>query len=236
MKKEIYFALFSVFLQIFFVQKINAQNNHFYLSVSNNGQISEEINSFYFSNIYSDNARKFNKTQFQLSINYERIFRKYYIIGFKAGYQSLSNHLGLQPYMYSSANQKIFNFSISAQYVLKKENLRIATGLEMPYFHAKTGYFSYLDETITPSRLINYKTDGGYVIGINSITSFKYFLTKHIFCTLSLSFGYLNYNLGGQKETVIIRGSASESFISHSYYKNKYFSNPVISFGFGLNL
>jgi len=178
MKKIKFISLLNVYLLISVIN-INAQNNQISITTSNNGQTKGEIKEFYFGNLFSNNTQKFESSQIQLTVNYEHFFKNNYSLGLKAGYLTSNSFLTFYENVYSSANYNIFEFSVFVKHIWMFDKLQISTGIELPFYMISDFNSYFVNETITPIYRFNHLIEGGPVLGLNSISSLKYFYNNY---------------------------------------------------------
>ena len=217
------------------------------ISYSNNGQIYDAIDQFYFFALsgYQPNNDVFNYEQSDLKFNfqYEYVTHKNLVLFGKVGYSDRKDSYTISSVRPAHGNkeQNYLNISLGAKYILEGDNLQFSAGIEIPYYKIST----YKEKLfLTDPQNTFYQTqfiDGGTVYGLNTIYSAKFFFTKTFFLSADLDFGLLFFNLGGQSNTVIdyqnpIQYPTSPYTPYDDSYKKTTVSKPEFYFGIGAKL
>lgn len=214
MKKCITTYVFVIFVHIVvFGQTNNKANNEinghlFTLTYSNNGQINDEIDEFYFfkgSYGPNDDVFTYKQSEYKLNFHYEYVTKKQFSFYGKFGYSDRKDSYEISNWTPANGNKKQnqINISIGAKINHQIGKFQFATGLEIPYYKIS----DYKEKFISNDpNLILHQTihiDGGNVFGLNNISSIKVFITKNFFISTDLTFGILNFQLGGETNYMI---------------------------------
>jgi hypothetical protein len=215
------------------------------LTYSNNGQIYDVIDEFYFSQgAYLPNNDVFTYKQNDLKFNfhYEYLSRSKFSFFGKMGYSNRKDTYTISNMTSAngSKDQHYFNFSLGAKYNYQLDKFLFSTGIEIPYYKIST----YTEKLFweSPSQVIHdhQAIDGGEAYGLNSISSLKFFICDRIFLSTEISFGLLIFDLGGQINYVV---DYQDPVISTSTYEprddsynRKTVTKPEFYFGIGVKL
>lgn len=219
---------------------------HFFtLSYSNNGQIADVIDKFYFSQgSYLPNNDVFTYKQNDLKFNfhYEFLSRSMFSFFGKIGYSERKDTYEVSNVTPAngSMEQNYFNFSLGAKYNLKVDRFQFSTGIEIPYYkisdHTEKLFWDSPSQTIHEHMT----TDGGTAYGLNSISSLKFFISNRIFLSTDIAFGLLIFNLGGQSYYVIDYQNPVVAPLPidprDASYKKTSITNAELFFGIGIKI
>jgi hypothetical protein len=205
-----YFTIFLFFLCIritFGQDKIKFNkitSGHFVtLTYSTNGQLSDVIDEFYFfKGAYSpnDDVFTYKQTEFKVNARYEYVSKKMFSVYGNIGFSRREDSYEISNWSPANGrkNQYFLNFSVGAKYVIQFDRFQFSTGLEIPYYR----FSDYKEANIYNDPNLVYqgttRTDGGNAFGLNNITSIKVFVVKGLFISTDMTFGLLNYQLGGK--------------------------------------
>jgi hypothetical protein len=219
--------------------------NLFTFSYSNNGQIYDVIDEFYFSQgayLPNNDVFTYNQSDVKFNFQYEYLTPKDYSFYCKVGYSNrydtytISN---VQP-ANGSKEQNYENIALGVKYTIRGDHFEFSTGLEIPYFKVST-YTEKLFWNSPTQPLTDTQTlDGGSVYGLNSVYSMKVFISKTVFISTDLVFGLLYFNLGGMAYQVVdylkppAYTTTEPPYIET--YKKTTVSKPEFSFGLGIKL
>lgn len=246
MKKNIfiytlYFSAFTIFSQS--KERIDSTSkcHLFTLSYSNNGQINNEINEFYFfkgSYTPNDDVFSYQQNEYKLNLQYEYVTKKMFSFHGKFGYSNRKDVYEISNWTPANGNKKqnYMNFSLGAKYIYQIGKLQFSTGLEIPYYRIS----DYKEKFISNDPNLNIEStihiDGGSAVGLNNISSVKLFVSKSFFISTDLTFGILKFNLGGQTyETIYYQDPIliQNSLPYNSTYDKITISKPELYFGIG---
>ncbi|PKP50891.1 MAG: hypothetical protein CVT95_02125 [Bacteroidetes bacterium HGW-Bacteroidetes-12] len=216
-------------------------------SLSNNGQIKDEITNFYAAfNISSElssvesNALTYNLFYtYQLNLNYN--------IGLKLAYTKRSETTTIAEIIAQNdetkINQTIFGTSF---FIRRKINLHpyliLNSGVEIPLFLVGNFTSKSINDNDFFTKQETFKKDGGIVVGLNNITSLTLLISKTFSFNLNASFGLLYYNLGDELELNSITFNKSTNEVQNVQQKEDKkklkkieLSNAELFFGIGIH-
>lgn len=216
------------------------------INYSNNGNISKELQEFYFNPIQEyapgNDVSLYKEKSFKFSLNYTFKIRQNWGIGLCVGYGGRKDNFDIsnQPDTWTGdQSQKYYSFGFNGLYYWRINRLELGTGLELPFTLISDHFQNiYQDE---PNQQMHYtqKTSGGFSFGINSITTVKLFLAKFLYLHASASFGFMKLNAGGETSLYIVSQDPVIYPDTPITYDNKfvksYFANPELCFGVGFN-
>lgn len=216
------------------------------LNYSNNGNLRNELQEFYFNPIgeYApgNDVSSYKEISIKFSLNYNFEIKENWGIGLFAGYGARKDKFDIsnQPETWTGdQSQKYYSFGVNGLYFWKINKLEIGTGLEVP-FNVISDHIQniYQDE---PTQKMHYaqKTTGGFSFGINCLTTVKIFITDFLYLNARASFGFTKLNVGGKTSQYIVSQDPVNYPDTPYSYDNKfsksYFANPELSFGVGFN-
>lgn len=236
-------------LSLFIIDLANGQETEhlFYLTVSNNGQLEEVIDDFYFepdSYNPSDDVFSFDQTIMKFNFHYEfktkkdLIFSSTFGYGYRRDRYVVGNQPGIPPD--GEEYQTYLSGAIGIRYAWSIEKVQVSTGLELPLYIFSDCVKTYQQDD--PNQTIHYTetTTGGKAFGINSTTSLKWFVLPNFFISSNLSFGLLKFDVG--HETITNNEVQDPIFTSEpiwvreNSYRKTTITRPEFLFGLGARL
>jgi hypothetical protein len=191
------FVLFSIFFPGLIAAQESVNKHSISILAGNGGQIIEEINSFY-SVAGGTFPNRAMISVFFLKFNYEVIndrTRGGGRIGY--GWNEKRNKGTASIYEYRTY-QQFYNISLFGSYrIFRTERFEFAAGPELIYYYVDDYYFGYTK----PSKENNYIIEGGNIIGLNNITSGKFFISNNLFLSSEIAFGFIRFDLGGKYQS-----------------------------------
>lgn len=240
-------VLSSIFFLILSSIVLSQEDKHYAsLDYSNNGNISKELQEFYFNPIQEyapgNDVSFYKETSFKLNLNYTYKFKTNWGVGLSIGYGTRKDNFNIsnQPDTWTGdQSQKYYSFGFNGLYYWKINKLELGTGLELPFTIISDHIQNiYQDE---PNQQMHYvqKTTGGISFGINSLTTVKIFITDFLYLNARASFGFTKLNLGDKTSQYIISQDPvnypDTPYTYDNKFVNSYFANPELSFGVGFN-
>lgn len=214
------------------------------ISFSNDGQLAPISNTFYFRpDAYNpgDDVSSFDQFNFKFNAHYDFLLLNKFLFNSRFGFSFRSENYKASnlPNTTGTENQQFYQIGIGLSRSFEVGRFLISTGGELP-FHVFSDYNASIIQN-DPSNISNTKisTNGGYALGINSISSFKFFIGRRLYLKTSITFGFLYFNLGN-------RTSVNTEYITPSLpstsdeYENTFrglrFTAPELLFGLGLKI
>lgn len=239
----LYFTLLCVFSDI----ALKAQHSNIIsVSLSNNGQIQEQLSNFYLpfpKTTHHNQKFLVNHTQQQkINFSYERAITTNNYLGLMIGIGKWNGYSAQNGGEKVEEYQQTFSqYSLTYNYNFQLDNkFSLISGFAFTLFNINDfkahtnpryqfGELNYLDKVVS---------SGGKIYGTNFNTKIRYNISTAFFVTTSLSIGLLYYDLG--KTTT----STTTDFINNETVINVFtfnkilhkttFSNPELFIGFGI--
>lgn len=216
------------------------------LNYSNNGNISNELQEFYFNPIgeYApgNDVSFYQEKSFKFSLNYTFEFKENWGIGLGVGYGARKDNFDIsnQPDTWTGdQSQKYYSFGFNGLYYWRMNKLILGTGLELPFTIISDHIQNIYQDEPNQQMHFEQKTTGGFSFGINSVTTVKILITKFLYLNARASFGFSKLNVGGETSQYIVLQDPVIYPDTPNTYDNKfvksYFANPELSFGVGFN-
>lgn len=204
-------------------------------ALSNNGQIKNELASFYatfntspeLSSVQSNILTYNFFYTYQLNLNYH--------LGVKLAYTKRTETITIAETIAQNDESKINQHLFGTSFFLKRKvnlhpSIVLSSGIEIPFFIV--GDFtstSMNDNNFFTSQEI-LKKSGGIVVGLNNITSLSYFITKTISFNINTSFGILYYNLGDELEIKSVSSNKTTNEVQQSIFMDNEHTMEKITF------
>lgn len=165
---------------------------YFSLTYSNNGQIADAVNDFYFKPRSDYDLRQ---SIFKVNAAYSFRTQKGIEFGLQSGYgQRRDRYPQANGGKTHTARQNYYSVTAFALKTWQFDRFHIAAGGGIPLNviseYSLTGN-DYQDQPFKTTF------DGGITIGLNSITQLRFFLTERLSLTSSVQFGWMYAELGG---------------------------------------
>ena len=237
--------ILSAILILLSASTIGQTSRHYFsFSVSNNGQLGEIADEYYFSggDDYGPNndVSYYKQNELKWNLAYQYLNNKSILLGIQYGHQKRTDEYVLlnTPNANGTKSQTIHNLSLSALYQYSFDRFSLAIGPSIPLFI----FDEYSDDLlITDTNKVtesNYSLDLGLAYGINLKTSLLFFATKHLFFSTTIEFGFLHAELGGEADySVHETTSTSSQNTYHSTYSSpftkNFFTKPELHLGIG---
>lgn len=197
-------------LSLFLLNLANGQKTDhlFYLTVSNNGQLEEVIDDFYFeSDSYNpaDDVLSFDQSIMKFNFHYEiktkknLIFSSTFGYGYRRDRYVVGNQPGIPPI--GEEYQTYLSGAVGIRYAWSIEKFQVSTGLELPLYIFSDCEKTYQQDDPNQTMHFTETTTGGNAFGINSTTSLKWFVIPNLFISANLSFGLLKFDVGNETIT-----------------------------------
>ncbi len=228
--------LLSTILIIYTFSFVRAQQKGHSLSLnlSNNGAIAPVLNEFYFVGTLEDLAIRtsdFNYSKFELKsqIDYTYEINKGIGLGLAFGYGVRTmNYTSNNSVVLSKGNGRQDYFSVFP-YLSKKwkiESFEFSTGLGIPLSVIQNfKQFHFQDNaTIQDSQTI--EIQGGYSVGLSSVSNVRWYFAKGIYLNTQIQFGYQRVSFGGDWKY-------DGTFTVNKKYNASFISNPELVLGIG---
>jgi hypothetical protein len=217
------------------------------ITVSNNGQIEDVLDGFYWTGAYGpgDDTYSYKRNAFKFNLMYELLTISKYSFHGRIGFGTNKNTYNISNVTVANGNtsQNFFNFSLGSKYNFTFDKFQISTGLEIPFYYIGKYTEKFYWDNQTESQIITYDVliDDGYSIGLNSITSIKFYPTKRFFIMADIVFGAMHFNLGDKYYYKDNTESTIDPSITSQYsweiersYKTTVLTKPELHFGFGI--
>jgi hypothetical protein len=224
-------VLFWCNLSAFYAQE---RGHSLSVNVSNNGAIAPVLNEFYFDGTIEDLAIRtsdFNYSKFELKsqIDYTFEINEGFGLGLAFGFGVRTmNYTSNNSVVLSEGNGRQDYFSVFP-YVSKKwkiESLEFSTGLGIPISVIQNfEQFHFQDYSpIQDSQTIDIQ--GGYSVGLSSVSNLRWYLAKRIYLNTQIQFGYQRVSFGGDWKYDGI-------CTVNKKYNASFISNPELVLGIG---
>jgi len=208
------------------IADVQGQLNHFvYVTISNNGQLSETMADFYFepdSYNPADDVFSFKQSELKYNLHYELksqngiLLTSTFGYGYRHDNYVISNQSGIPPD--GTEQQSYISFALGTRYAWSTEKFQVSTGIEVPFFIISDCVKTYIQND--PNRKLDFTTviTGGHAWGLNSTTSLKWFPTDRLFLSANMSFGALAFNIGETSSTTI---NQQDPIVTSSTYNER---------------
>lgn len=213
---------------------------------SNNGQINNIIDDFYFSEYHGQSIRQisnYTQSDFKYNLHYEYVNVNNFVFYCMVGYSEKKESFTISniPPVNESGNKKqnYFNVAVGAKYIYSVGKFQLSSGIEIPYYKISRYEEKYFFDSPTQTTYTTNLIDGGNAYGLNNISSIKIFFFKRFFFSTDLTFGLLALKLGGQNYSIIDYDNPAISTTNPPYeqlYKKTAITNPELYFGVGIKI
>jgi hypothetical protein len=230
---------------------VYAQSKRHLISItaSNNGQINDVLNDFYLGGTYGPEADTYGykRKAYKLNFVYEFLTKSNYSFYSSLGFGMIKNTYNISNMNGANAinSQGLYNLCIGSKYNFSFDKFEVSTGIELPFYYIGNYNESVKWDNEEQSQILTYNItiDDGFSIGLNSITSIKFYPMKNFFITSSLTFGLMHFDLGDNlyyKDNIVNTDDPSLNS-EYEYRIEKSFSStmitkPELHFGIGINI
>jgi hypothetical protein len=220
MKKLTSFIFTILILNTFFAQN----NGHsFSISASNNGHVAPLLQEFYidgslfdFSIRAEDYTHK--KSDFKGQVDYLFSLEEKFNLGLSIGYgYRKMNYENLNPTVNVSGEGKQDYYSImpSITKSFKMNSIEFSTGIGVPITFVQNFTQEHLHHSSSSQELTSLNAQGGFCVGLSSISSIKWRFTKSFYINTQFHVGYQYAQMGGDwvydNSSTIIKTYSSSS-------------------------
>lgn len=249
---HLFFLLILCFPITIFAQDTSATSStkkHTLLfSLSNNGQIKNELANFYPAFNISPELSSVESNILTYNLFYTYQLNLNYVMGVKLAYTKRAETTNIAETIVQNDENKINQTIFGTSLFIKRNinlhpNLVLSSGIEIPFFLVGNFTSTSMNDNNFFSMQETMKKSGGIVVGLNNTTSLTYLISKTISFNLSASFGLLYYNLGNELEINSIRYNKTtneevQQLIledNKNTLKKTELSNAEIFFGIGIH-
>lgn len=204
------------------------------LSVTNNGQLSQTMNRFYFYYYYTADTQKYNRIAFKSDLTYSVTTAKNIEFGIAAGY-------GQRTDRQSSYNESVHisqHYASAMPFVMKGWNfssIQLSAGAGIPYYLIS----DYTSTVRAHGGVIAYMNiGGGTAFGISGLMRAKWNFTKRLSLSGLMNFGvlYMDYAKDFQFSNYDASGNLTGTATSDPRQQKTIIPSPELSVAIGFRL
>jgi len=206
-------------------------NHSLTFSLSNNGQIADVMETFYFNGLYEPNHNTYNyrRRSYNLVLDYNYYFRKS-AVGLNVSYGERNEKYeisGQSDIPLGKEKQYYISVGPSIQRIWAFEDLRFHLGFEIPLFFISEHQEFYTTENVSYTITV----DPGIAYGLNTSVGFDWFFYKNLYARANASLGVLKFDLGGNRH---YEDTSPYAYDLECSFDQIVFTQPALSLGIGI--
>ncbi len=224
-----------------------ADNSSLAISIGNNGQIDKVL----------DHYVVYNRVKFQTDFDINNSFQNDLKFGLhmKLGNDSIADWnivvgYGLRSGTFDSDiflrngkySQSVYSLSVGRNWNLLMRKFILSAGVSIPLFRIDRFVEDFDEHYEYYGWHVNYTNEGGWVSGVNGLTSVKYNFTRHFFLFSQLTAGLLYSQIGKETvQTISEKYGYVPGFVfppdskREARFTDLFFSKPEFCFGVGIS-
>ncbi len=210
---------------------------------SNNGNISREINQFYFHPTHEygpgDDVFSYHEMSYKLNLYYAVVLKQNWEFGITGGYGRRVDRYDIanNPNWNGDKCQRFYSVAISSKFNFQFDRFEFASGFEIPISIFSEHQTNYFQNDLDQKAHYRLSVSGGFGLGINSLSSMSFNIKDGLYAITKISFGFHHLNTGGTLKYELISQTSNNLdnilYEIPSIFKKNYFSSPDLQIGIG---